>query len=269
MSSQLRSYFYIDEEAVDDFLAQLEGSPTEGAYSEHELSVAGEDVEHSSSTLEVRRTRRDTLQAKMSHLYELLEQDSRIESLDKSDPGIYGSIRVRQVVEISGAARLPKWEGLKRDIASASSWIRVFEAAGQDPLADPTAKAGFEAFSMLAAMGDQQDSAIIIKPLEGQKFQVVARLRKKYLRRETLDFETELTILGKVQRKLTAGQEVDVAGMWPKLQSLQAAQAQNRAARRATKTGTKQSAPADPISAALQEAVLYPAIEIVPIAVFQ
>lgn len=125
---RLRSFVYLNDDVVNDYLSQLEGAITEGPYTSTDtsagskggsgkigLSVAGIGGQvNTSQTSETQRTLRETPAARFARLYDILDAESMIQHLDGFDLDIYTQIEVGEIVEIRGIGRLPHWERLAK-----------------------------------------------------------------------------------------------------------------------------------------------------------
>jgi len=126
----LRSFLYLDENIVDDYLAQFEGGLVEGPYTSKDTTTgvkggganikigiaAGNASASSTSSSEISQTIRETPVAKFTRLYDFLSKDEIIQPLSGFDLAIYGQIEPGEIVEVRGNAKLPQWEHLSKII---------------------------------------------------------------------------------------------------------------------------------------------------------
>src|SRR6266851_5254140 len=165
----LRSFLYLDDNIVDDYLSQLEGG-----IGLNIPIVTGTGKAASTSSSEVQQTIRETPVAKFTRLYELLERDEMIQSLNGFDLEVYNQIQPGEIVEVRGDAKLPQWEHLTKVISDFSGLIEVMKAVGQDPLADNDANQAYQGFSALIAKKVQEEIELIIAPIGSPHFKFVA-----------------------------------------------------------------------------------------------
>ncbi len=273
----LHSFLYLDDNMVDDYLSQLEGMLLDSSYTAKTTTSSGKEggiglnipsiiqgnAKASDSSLsEVERKVLETPTVKFTRLYNLLAEQNMIQALNGFDENIYNQIQSGEIVEIQGEARLPQWEDLSKALAEISNLAEVMKAVGQDPWADPDANQAFQGFTSLAAKKNQEDTVVIITPFGSPQFKFVARLDATRLKRRKDDLKAEVTILGKVHRRLVKGETIDVFRLMPELSSLQSL---NRAQKRqANKKATNAST-----QSPLDEVIKYPAMQLQPIAIYQ
>lgn len=265
---KFRSFLYLDTREVDDFLAQAEGSLVEGAYEETERTAGRNPSEETDESLEVRRRRSETAEARFNRLYEALQQDGDLKTLDSIDQSQYDGLEVGDIIEVRGLARLPQWERIKEDFAAVSNLLPLMQALGQDPLEDPAAREAFEGFNQLTSMKGQEDTMLIATPSGPLAARFVGKLKHVHLRRPKDELEGEVTIVAKVRRRLQRGQQIEASRLFPNLEGLQAlnrAQMNREQRRQAAKKNSQQLKTGTP----LDEVVKYPAVEVLPIAVYQ
>src|SRR6266851_488865 len=192
----LRSFLYLDDNIVDDYLSQLEGG-----IGLNIPIVTGTGKAASTSSSEVQQTIRETPVAKFTRLYELLERDEMIQSLNGFDLEVYNQIQPGEIVEVRGDAKLPQWEHLTKVISDFSGLIEVMKAVGQDPLADNDANQAYQGFSALIAKKVQEEIELIIAPIGSPHFKFVAKLDGARILRRKEELETEVILLLMVRPK--------------------------------------------------------------------
>ncbi len=267
----LRSFLYLDEAIVEDYLAQYEGAILEGPYTTTDTSTGskegsggikfalaeGSGKGASSTSSAISQTFRETSVAKFTKLYDYLKADEAIQPLYGFDESIYEQIQPGEIIEVRGIAKLPQWEHLARTVSDFSGLIEVMKAIGQDPLADDSTKQAYQGFTNLIAKKSQEKIDLIVAPIGSPKFKFVAQLDIASLRRKD-NLETEVSILGKVQRKLARGEVLDIFRVLPRIEQIENL---NRVQRRSAGKKTTDSP--------LDEVVRYPAMQIQTIAVYQ
>lgn len=276
----LRSFLYLDDNIVNDYLSQLEGMLLDGSYTTKITTSSGKEggigvnipsvlqgsaKANDSSLSEVERKILETPQVKFKRLYELLDDQKKIQTLNGFDESIYNQIQIGEFIEVKGNAKLPQWEDLAKAFSGISDLAEVMKALGQDPLADPQANQAFQGLTALTSMKNQEDTVLIVTPFGSPKFKFVARLDATQLKRRKEDLKSEVTLFGKVQRRLAKNETIDVFRLIPELSSLQnLSQPTNRANRRQdTKKGTATTL------SPIDEIIKYPAMQIQPIAIYQ
>ncbi len=272
----LRSFLYLDENIVDDYLSQLEGGILEGPYTTTDTTTGskegsgglkigvleGSGKGASSSSSVVAQTIRETPVTKFTRLYTLLENEGAIQPLNGFDLDVYNQIQLGEIVEVRGNAKLPQWEHLTKAMSDLSSLIEIMKAVGQDPFVDNDDSQAYQGFSELITKKAQEDTELIIAPIGSPQFKFVAKLDTARILRRKEELETEVTILGKVRRKLSERETIDIFRIAPRLNQLENL---NRVQRRSMGKGKNKLPSTD---TPLDEVIKYPAMQLQAIAVY-
>lgn len=274
----LRNFLYLNENIVDSYLAQLEGTVVEGPYTSRETVSNGKEgglnvkavIEASgkgstSHSSEIQKTIRETAPAKFTRLYNQLKGDQEnnqiIQVLNGFDQTVYDSIEVTEIVEVRGKARLPQWEHWSKLLTMMPSLSELGKAFGQDPLEDPQVRT---IYTYLSSVRKDIDTVITIAPFGSPQFKFVAKLDTARILVEKEELDAEVTILGKVTRRLTKGEKIEIISLLPDMDKISAQLNRNQRRRVGT---NKINIPST--KTPLDEAVTYPAIQVLPIAIYQ
>jgi hypothetical protein len=271
----LRTFAYIDEHIIDDFLAQIEGGLLDGSYTRKTTSSKGKGgglrarahfIEadasgNSASSTEEEAKYRETPPVKFTRLYELLKDNDLIQSLNGFDQAIYEQISAGEIIESRGVATLPQWEHIKQAVDEFGNLAQLMPYFGQS--VDQATIDQLDGFSRLAAMKDTGDSYIILSPGGSPNFKIVAKVGVQQIQRTKQDLEGEVALLGKVQRRLDKRETIEVFQL---IRNTAVLENLNRAQRRSmARQGGRSSISESPID----EVIKYPALEIVPIAIYR
>lgn len=271
----LRSFLYLNEDIMDDYLSQLEGGIIEGSYTTKDVTskgkeggaglniagVSGSGKGNTASSSEIQQTIRETPAAKFTRLYDLLEKEELIQHLSGFDLVVYEDIQAGEIVEVRGMAKLPKWEHLTKEVSGLSGLVDMMKALGLDPFdGDATNMAAYEGFTTLIEKKAKEDIEVIISPIGSPDIKFVASLDGTHLRRKKDDLEAEMTILGKVRSKLEKNEKIDIFRLAPRLEEIQHLSRDQR--HNAKKKAQRTDSPLD-------EFVKYPALRVQPIAIYQ
>ncbi len=273
----LRSFLYLDEGIIDDYLAQYERGILEGLYTTKDITtgskeggaglkigvVEGSGKGISSSSSETSQTLRETPVSKFTRLHNYLVEDEAIQVLNGLDEAIYEQIESGEIIEVRGIARLPQWEHLAKVTTDFSSLIDIMKAVGQDPLADDATNQAYQGISSLIAKKAQEDTELIVNAVGSPRFTFVAKLNTARILRRKDELEAEITILGKVRRRLVKGETLDIFRVAPRLDQFKA---MNRVQKRSVGKGQSKAPSTD---TPLDEVVKYTAMQIQTIAVYQ
>lgn len=273
----LRSFLYLDENIVDDYLAQFEGGIVEGPYTSKDTTTGvkgggggikigiatGNANVSSTSTTETSQIIRETPVAKFTRLYDHLADDELIQPLNGFDLAVYEQIGLGEIIEVRGKAKLPQWEQLSRTMTDITHYVDLMEAIGLSPLANNEVNEAYQGFTTLIGQKVQEDVQLIISPIGSPKIKFVANLHRSKVTRPLEELDSEVSVLGKVQHKLAERETIDIFRIAPRLDQLGKL---NRVQRRGMSKGRAKLPSTD---SSIDEVVRYPAMQILPIAVYQ
>ena len=134
---------------------------------------------------------------------------------------------------------------------------------GQDPLADNAANEAYQGFTSLIAKKGQEGVELIVAPIGSPEFKIVADLNRAKITRQIEELEAEVTVLGKVRRKLAERETIEIFRVAPRLDQLENL---NRTQRRSMGKGKTKIPSTD---TPLDQVIKYPALQILPIAIYQ
>ncbi len=274
-NTQLWSFIYRDNETVNDFLSQLEGAISEGAYTSKFTATGGKSGNASvnakivdagfsgttSTVSETSQTFRETPAWRFNHLYKLLEQEpKRVQFLSQFDQRKYDDLHTGQIVELRARIRRTAWEHVIEELEELEKLANLGQKMGfYDPSQDPATKQMIDQIAELKATMAPKETLIIATIPTAPAFKFIAKLKDEMLLRKKSDLETEALILGKIERKLEKNDKpIDVFRLIPRFAALQKV---NRQKRRQLQ---KQSSP----GTEYDESIKYPAIELLPVAIY-
>ena len=271
----LRSFIYIDEETVDDYLSQIEGGILEGPFTEESISAdskgggfnvgihpfgAKANIDKSAS-YKTTQTIREMPASKFQRLYDALAKSKELHTYESLSTSAYSAIGRNEIAEFICSAQLPSWEKLLdqvEDIARLGEALKGWSVDNDQ--VDNMLK---QAESIKKVSPDSENLLLLAKVFASPDFAVFTKLRREYLKRDKKQLEGEITIFGKVVRKLTAGKKVDALRLVPRIDEINKL---NRATRRqAEKKSTK--VPDSKTEYDVQ--IKYPAIEVTPVAIYR
>jgi hypothetical protein len=257
----LRQFLYFDEELIDDFLAQLGGGhyEEERQRSEDRRAVQGEAGERS-GIQQVERSVRQIRSSKFERLYNALHSDldEPVEEVDFADEASWGRFRRGQIVIAECRVSLPSFSKFLGAAESLEGLIPLMKMFDPDSVDDEAEEAIRGMSALGAIMG--KDVVVVAGLAAAPEYRFTCRLkRRNILTTDDGDLEGEVTILGKLQRKLREGERELLLTM-PGISTL------NREQRRDLETqlrGDDDPAQAEDLS------IGYPAAILTPIALYR
>ena len=265
----LRNYLFLDTATMEDYLATLEGYVVDGAIDQTEVEKRGRSGEAgykiikgevaSTKSTETRQRLAITDAAKFQQLYEILQGQDLLQFLDAFDEQIWNQLRRGELLEVDGMIRFPKPFALTQAMDGLSPLLDIVAALDEGSFSDPSSHAALEGMGAIAKLVEAKPIPILFEAASTPGFTFVANLPRRYSRCRVLDLEGEATVLGKVQRILTKGQQFEVFSLFPAFTSSMPSLSKEQ--RRQTQR--------EMIKKGVAEVVKGPAIILTPLAVYR
>lgn len=226
----LRSFMYLDESILNDFLAQIEGGLLDGSITEKVTKTKGMGGSlklgippfvgsvggNSSATHEFERQIMDAAPARFQRLYSYLETYDLVHPLDNFDLATYSGLNMHEIVEVRGSAKVPTWDELSKEVPELQQLETLeqqrpllIEAAGVDDHIWEF-QAALDEYDRLRELKASIETLLIIEPLYTHYFRFIAKLTPKFLLRKDQYPPIGITILGKIMWKLEDNETLDV-----------------------------------------------------------
>jgi hypothetical protein len=231
----LRSFSYLDEALLDDFLAQVEGGLYEEQSERQERSgkggvraggkvgpVEAGGSKDKSHTEEVARIVRQTPTSRFDRLYEGLVEQEQVQFLDAIDQDIWDQLRRGEIVEIEGVVRSAGLEKIVDLFKSFSELLPIMEATGTvDTEINSEMSSAMGALSSINDLNRSNDATwITVELASSPGFTFGAELRPSNLTRGLDQSEGEATVFGKIRRLLRAGEELMLPSVFSGLEGV-------------------------------------------------
>ena len=238
----LRNFSYLDAEALDQYLAQLQGSVGDN-YAERAtgkrggkvgMEYRGTGVEYSGSKeVEISQTRKIPAAARFKRLHDLLTESEDIQYLDGFDDEIWQQLKRGELLEIQASIRLPESVSLMQTLPALGQVFGAMERLTETPLNDPEEAEKYKAFMELMSGKEDGQVPIVFEAISTPSYTFAGKLKKDHLLVDVSELEGEAVVVGKIIRLLFPGKEEEFASITPEIGKL--FQFMNRQQRRATK----------------------------------
>lgn len=217
----LRDYLYLDTERLQNYLSSLDpgviqevrqrvtssrDSETGGGF--HVAAVSVGHSRQSGASTEEEMTLRVTSQHLFHRVYEELKKREQIEIFAETDPIDSQRAEKRTVVEI---ARPFSPSPLSEMVRSMFETVRLLEDLGiaQERL-DPTTKQMLKQMAMVFRHDQMNQELPMVSRAEGTEASVVFLVKTQFLQVELDAFDGDMTVFGKVEKQIPAGQSLDL-----------------------------------------------------------
>jgi hypothetical protein len=230
---ELRQFAYRDDPLVREFLAQLEGGvfdedttvqrsgKRKGASGRASLGPVGASADVGRDYAEEsRRTTKQTGASEFERLHQLLEQREAIQFLDAIDDNIWSQLRRGEIVEIEAVVQPTGLQKVAELFTTLQQLLPFAQAAGVEETLDSEAMTILTFIRDLANANPRDSVPIIVSLASTPKYKFAAQLRTDHLVAGEELLEGEVTVLGKIARKLREGETYMVGAVFAGLEQM-------------------------------------------------
>ncbi|MDQ3398802.1 MAG: hypothetical protein M3511_13745 [Deinococcota bacterium] len=274
-SHVLRSFLYLDQQAVNDYLAALgEDVQDESvkATTEKSGSLSGEgslSILKGGGKTESKEVRESTKSvvytdaAKFQRLYAGLEKDEAFGYYEFMDGEVWDTVRRNTLLELSVDLSLSKLGNFSALSAELTNLSNISEAFTGQTLLDSSAQQMVSGIESLAQMEAGEGIPILMNLVDSPEYKFAAYLTPDFLRVEKHRLAGQVTVFCKVQRKLTPGEKFDLFNPLKLMEKLQTKA--NRKQRRAT----GKSEPKTEFPEEFRDTIKAPGAIVTPVAIYK
>ena len=224
----LRNFLYLDSSAVENYLSGIEGGLAEeetqlerqskegGGKADVGLAGLGgiEAGGEGEYTAEKHRQIRATAAARFQALHSTLRENEMIEVVEEFDDNQWDGLRRGDVVEAVGELELSKWDQMAEAIDSVGDLLPVMEQFAPEAL-NKEAREMLKGVQTVVQLTEEQGVVVSLKLYEERGHPLVARLSPLHLQTRKADLRGDVTLFGRVQRKLKEEQSYSVMQLLP------------------------------------------------------
>lgn len=221
MSTILRDYLYLDENRVRDYLSSLgpgfveefretikeaSGGEGEAGLRAHFLNIGGKRTSQEESMYEA--TYRIGVQNSFHRIYEQLEQKGAIKVFDEETPLSLDGLRRGEVIELTRNFTPSPLNAMIDRVFELLDLMKQLGLAEQ--LQDQESQQAIGFMTMIFRDDQEEPEVPMLVRGDGREPSVIFTARASHMLKTEEAFEGELTVFGKVQRKLPSPKPLDL-----------------------------------------------------------
>lgn len=230
---KLRSYLYINQRLVDDYLSAIDGSLHEeevlrtqkninqNATIEAGLPVTGTGGEIQANNGEIsEKTLKITYAAKLKRIVEYLNAENELKEIEELNEDVLNTLKREDFIEVFVNMRPSKMQGL---VESLNKITNMFSALGSlMPLTeeDQNMMTQMKDLGKMKEQADAGNSQVIFNPDGNEEISLVAQLEKEFLLEKMDKLNKQFYVLCKVQRKIRKDEEVEVDALFAGMEGI-------------------------------------------------
>lgn len=265
----LRSFYYLDERKIDDFLSAVEGTITSETIVETTKTEKGIGAEAKvpvlgakgglSSTNESERTiqKNSTYPGKFQKMIDYLSDE--IQYYDSCDEEcMLSNMKRNCVLELEGNIRMTKIDEILKTVKQFIPLLQCVQQTDDNYRVDQETISGINLVNQLSEDNKAKGIPVVLEFEDSNKYSVIFYLAESYLLSKPEAIPSPVTLFCKVQKYIKKGDKYELLNLLPTLESL----AFNREQRRAMKKNI------DDFPKEIRDVIKGPAIIVTPIALY-
>ncbi|MGN0245844.1 MAG: hypothetical protein ACI4DK_07755 [Lachnospiraceae bacterium] len=230
---KLRSYLYINQRLVDDYLSTIDGSlyeeehvRTQNRISQNAAVEAGLPITGTSGEINSddgktsEKTLKITYAAKLKKIVEYLDKENELNEIEDLDEAVLKKLKREDFIEVFVNMRPSKIQHL---VESLNKITNVFSALGNFLSITDTDKDTMEQMRAFGEMKEQVDAGfcqVVFNPDGNENISLVAQLEKEFLLEPIEKINKQCYVLCKVQRKIKDDEEIEVDALFAGMEGI-------------------------------------------------
>ncbi|MCB0882976.1 MAG: hypothetical protein KDC33_12275 [Thermoleophilia bacterium] len=215
----LRSFQYLDDVLVRQFLAQLEG----GTYDEEDLSektggtrggeisakagpLSGRGSRESIAEQEISRRIKQTPESEYDRFEKLLDERNELQWIEVLDDDIFGSLRRGEALSIESDLKVPSLFRLMDMAESAAPFLDLMQSLGESVDAETAAAIG----GLGHLQGMMQRLPVVAHASGTPRFKFICPLKRGFLREDIGSIDGDCIVIATVLRRLKPSEKYSV-----------------------------------------------------------
>lgn len=265
----LRSFYYLDEKKVDDFLSAVEGDITnetivEKTKTEKEAGAEGGIQIFSAkgtiaSTNETEKTiqKGSSYPAKFQRMLDFLGDEVEFYQ-SCNDELMVKNMQRNSVLELEGNIRFTKVDEIMSGLKRFLPFLGLIQSTGTDAGIDENTINGIKLIDGLSAGNKTKGLPVVLEFDDEHKLSVILHLDESFLKVQPESIPSPVTVFCKVQKFIKKSEKYELLNLLPALESF----ATNRDQRRDMKKRI------DEFPKEIRDVIKGPAIVVTPIAIY-
>lgn len=218
---KLRSFMYMDEVLLNDYIGVIEG----GSYSEewfeksekidlesdvskgHPLTGGEGSIGNTTNTT-VRRNKKVSNSTRFNVMYDYLVKENSLAYIEQMDQAMWYKLRRDDFVEVLADIRFSKLNSTLNAVKKIAELGKSVENMTEKKIIDKRAEIVINSFNSISSI-KEEDSIACVLSFTGQKdYQIVTHLNRKYMKYQQSDYVGQFYVLCKMQSKIEKGKSI-------------------------------------------------------------
>ena len=269
---KLRSFMYMDEVLLNDYIGVIEGGSCseewfekseiidlEGDISNGHPLTGGEGSIGNTTNTTVRKNKKVTNSTKFNDIYDYLDKEDALTYLEQMDQVKWDKLRRDDFIEVLVDIRFSKLSSTLDAIKKMAELGKAIESMTEQKIIDKKAETVINSLNSISSIKEEESVACVMS-FAGQKdFQIVTHLNRKYMKYQQSDYVGQFYALCKVQNKIDKGKSIYLDELLEDIKRLPLNREQTRKMKKNELSNPKE----------LSDQIKGPAIITLPIAIYR
>lgn len=270
----LRNFLYLNEQMLNDYLSAIEGfTPTKVTQTAKQTNAKNVGVEVGSklisgnfgragnNELETHMEVQITAASKVQKLIDYLSNEEPVKFYDYIDYEIWKSIQRDEIVEFMGTVRFSKLKEIANAVNELEKLCDIIKDFSDiNDIIDKKTQKNMQGLKRLSEMQNGNEVPCVLSFSTLKEYQAVCFLDKSCFNVQPENFIGDVTILCKIQKKVSQGQNIELNDIFKPFRELPL----NREQRRQMPDKKTLTTPKE-----LSDVIKGPAFVVIPIAIYK
>ncbi len=229
----LRNFLYLNEQILDGYLSAIEGYiPKKVTQTTKEVNskktgvsasvkaIAGELGKNKSNETETYMEIEISPASKVQKLINHLNENSEIPFYEYMDENSWHSLNRDEIVEFMGNIRFSKLKEITNAVSELEKLNNIFQEFSETPIIDSKTQKNLQGIKALNNLQKGNEIPCVISLGDLKEYKVVCYLDEAYFKVDQESFIGDVTILCKIQKKVTRGNNIQLTDIFKTFREL-------------------------------------------------
>ena len=219
----LRNFLYLNEQMLDDYLSSIEGYLATTVIKTEKQSntknagvgvstklLSGKLGKEKSDEIETKMEVQITPASKVQRFLDYLESEEPIKFYDYVDDGVWQDVQREEILEFMGTVRFSKLKEITHAVIELEKLCDALQEVSPTQILDKKTLQTIQGLKKLNDVQNGNEIPCVLSFNGSKEFQVVCYLDKAHFIVNQENFVGDVTILCKVQKKVSKGNSIEL-----------------------------------------------------------
>lgn len=230
---KLRSYLYINQRLVDDYLSAIDGSlyeeelvRTQKKISQNSAIEAGLPITGAGGEISAddgktsEKKLKITYAAKLKRVVDYLNEENQLNEIEDLDEKVLNSLKREEFIEVFVNLRPSKMQHLVESLNKITNMLSSLSSLLPLTEDDKNMMTQMKDFGKMKEQADAGICQVVFNPDGNESISLIAQLEKEFLLEPMEKMSKQCYVLCKVQRKIRRDEEVEVDALFAGMEGI-------------------------------------------------